>query len=99
MKIKIHSIHFDADTQLLQFIQERVDRLMNYFEHIIDGEVFLKLDKSNSTENKIVEIKINAPGKTLFASEQKKSFEEATTKAFEALTKQVQKHKEKIRGL
>ena len=28
MKIKIHSIHFDADTQLLEFIQEKVDRLI-----------------------------------------------------------------------
>ena len=99
MKIKIHSIHFDADQRLLEFIQEKVDRLLHFYEHIIDGEVYLKLDKSNSSENKIVEIKVNAPGKTLFASEQKKSFEEATNNAFDTLQKQVKKHKEKIRGL
>lgn len=99
MKIKIHSIHFDADKQLLDFIHEKTERLIVYYEHIIDGEVFLKLDKSTSTNNKIVEIKVNAPGKTMFASEQKKSFEEAATNAFEALLKQVKKHKEKIRGL
>ena len=99
MKIKIHSIHFDADQRLLEFIQEKVDRLLHFYEHIIDGEVYLKLDKSTSSENKIVEIKVNAPGKTLFASEQKKSFEEATNNAFDSLQKQVKKHKEKIRGL
>ena len=99
MKIKIHSIHFDADQRLLELIQEKVDRLLHFYEHIIDGEVYLKLDKSTSSENKIVEIKVNAPGKTLFASEQKKSFEEATNNAFDSLQKQVKKHKEKIRGL
>jgi putative sigma-54 modulation protein len=98
MKIKIHSIRFDADQKLLAFVQEKVDRLLNYYEHILDGEVYLKID-ADSVENKIVEIKVNAPGKTLFAKEQKKTFEEATSSAFDALKKQVQKHKEKIRGL
>jgi len=99
MKIKIHSIHFNADKKLLDYIQEKVDRLLLFYEHIIDGEVFLKLNKANGSENKIVEIKVNAPGKTLFSKEQKSTFEEATNKAFESLAKQVKKHKQKVRGL
>ncbi|MBT8194974.1 MAG: ribosome-associated translation inhibitor RaiA [Bacteroidia bacterium] len=98
MKIKIHSIHFNADQKLLAFIEDKVDRLLTYYEHIIDGEVYLKLEP-DALENKIVEIKVNAPGKTLFAKDQKKTFEEATSSAFDALKKQVQKHKEKVRGL
>ena len=48
--------------------------------------------------NKIAEIKISAPGKTMFAREQCKTFEEATDNAVEALRKQITKHKEKQRG-
>jgi putative sigma-54 modulation protein len=98
MRIKVQSIHFDADRKLLGFIQEKVDKLIHFYEDIIDGEVFLRLDKSSSTENKITEIKLNTPGKILFAKEQCKTFEEATDTAVDALRKQITKHKEKLRG-
>jgi len=98
MKIKVQSIHFTADRKLLQFVEEKVDKLFLYYDQIIDSEVFLRLDKSDSSENKIAEIKINTPGKILFAKEQCKTFEEATDTAVEALRRQITKHKEKLRG-
>jgi len=99
MKIKVQSIHFTADKKLLQFVEEKVDKLLQFYDSIIDSEVYLRLDKSENTENKITEIKINIPGKTLFAKEQCKSFEEATDVAIEALRKQITKQKEKVRGV
>ena len=53
MKLKIHSIHFDADQKLVDFVQEKVDKLDHFFDKIIDGEVFLRLDKASNNENKI----------------------------------------------
>jgi putative sigma-54 modulation protein len=99
MKIKVQSIHFNADQKLLDFIDEKVDKLSLLFEHIIDGEVFLKLDNSVDMKNKITEIKIHAPGKTLFAKEQCATFEEATDLAVDSLRKQISKHKEKVRNI
>ncbi|MBL0339565.1 MAG: ribosome-associated translation inhibitor RaiA [Bacteroidetes bacterium] len=99
MKIKVQSIHFTADKKLLKFVEEKVDKLFQFYDSIIDSEVFLRLDKSDNSENKIAEIKINTPGKTLFAKEQCKTFEEATDIAVEALRKQITKHKEKLRGV
>ncbi|TXI83331.1 MAG: ribosome-associated translation inhibitor RaiA [Crocinitomicaceae bacterium] len=96
MEIKIHSIHFDADRKLLDYINDKVTKLTLFFDNIITCEVFLKLDKSSDKENKITEIKILIPGKELFAKKQCKSFEEATDLVAEALRKQVVKHKEKI---
>jgi len=98
MRIKVQSIHFTADRKLLAFIQEKVDKLFHFYDQIIDSEVFLRLDKSENMENKIAEIKLNTPGKILFAKEQCKTFEEATDVAVEALRKQITKHKEKIKG-
>lgn len=99
MKVKVQSIHFDADQKLIQLIEEKVDKLRHFYDRIIDSEVFLRIDKTTTHENKIAEIKVNMPGKILFAREQCKSFEEAADNAFEALKKQITKHKEKSKGL
>jgi putative sigma-54 modulation protein len=95
MEIQVHSIHFTADKKLLAFIHEKALKLELYFDHIIACEVYLKLDKSQDKENKIAEIKLLIPGKTLVAKKQCKTFEEATDLSVEALRKQVEKHKEK----
>jgi len=98
MKLKVQSIHFDADRKLLAFVEEKIDKLTHFYEDIIDGEVFLRLDKSTEKENKIAEIKLNTPGKTMFASMQCRSFEEATDSAVDALRRQITKYKEKLRS-
>ena len=99
MKIRVQSIHFDADLKLLEFIQEKVDKLVTFYDQIIGGEVFLRLAKADDTQNKIVHIKIQLPGNDLIAKEQCKTFEEATDLCVEALSVQIKRHKEKIRGV
>lgn len=95
MKLKIHSIHFDADKKLVDFVQNKIDKLEQFYSEIIEGEVFLRLDKAENNENKIVEIRLDIPGNSLFAKRQCKSFEEAADQVVEALRRQVKKHKEK----
>jgi len=95
MKLQMHSIHFDADEKLLEFIQKRTDKLETFYDRIIDGEVFLRLDKNVNYGNKVVEIKLNMPGNQIFAKEHSKSFEAATDEAVEALRRQLKKFKEK----
>ncbi|MTI21410.1 ribosome-associated translation inhibitor RaiA [Fulvivirga sp. RKSG066] len=92
MKLQMHSIHFDADQKLLDFIQKKVDKLETFYDRMVDGEVFLRLNNSG-VENKTVEIKLNIPGQQLFAKEEAKSFEEATDLATEALRRQLKKFK------
>lgn len=96
MKLDVQSIHFDADVKLLDFIQKKADKLDTFYDRIIGGEVFLKLNKdSDSKENKVVEIKINIPGSHLFVKETSTTFEAATDVAIDALKVQLKKHKEK----
>lgn len=96
MEIKIQSIHFDADVKLTAFIEEKVTKLNQFHDQITSIEVFLRLDKSESGDNKIGEIKINVPGKELFAKKQCKSFEEAIDQSVEALQIQIKKYKGKL---
>src|SRR6201995_1596213 len=95
MKITVQSIRFNADKKLLDFIQKKVDKLETFYDHIINGEVYLKLEKVEDEANKITEIKLMLPGNQLFAKEQCKTFEEATDLAVECLRKQIEKYKQK----
>ncbi len=98
MNIKIHSIHFDADQKLLDFINERLRKIENFFDHITGTEVFLKLDaKGHQISDKVAEIKVSLPGKVLFSEERSKVFESSVDAAYESIIKQMKKHKDKIR--
>ena len=96
MKLQMHSIHFNADVVLIDLIQKKADKLETFFDRIIDGEVFMRLEKNESNENKIVEVKLNIPGNQLFAKEHAKTFEAAADEAVESLRRQLKKHKEKL---
>lgn len=97
MKLQIHSIHFDADIKLLDFIQKKANKLSTFFERITGGEVYLRLEKGDhSRENKVVEVKLFVPGGTIFAKEQNISFEAAMDEAVESLKAQLKKYKEKL---
>jgi putative sigma-54 modulation protein len=99
MNVQIHSVRFDADKKLINFVQQKLDKLTLFGDDIVNAEVFLRLDKDQDRENKISEIKLELPGGPLFAKKQSKTFEEATDDVIEALKKQITKHKEKKRGV
>ena len=97
MQTKIHSIHFNADVKLLDFIETKIGKLNSMYDNIIGSEVFLRLERTKDQINKVAEIKIAIPGKELFAKKQCKSFEEAADEAVSALKKQIVKSKGKRR--
>lgn len=96
MKLQVQSIHFNADVKLINFIQRKVDKLETFYDRLVDGEVFLRLN-NEGYENKTVEIKLNVPGSQLFATEKARSFEAAADMATEALRNQLKKLKTKIK--
>ncbi|MEI8224328.1 MAG: ribosome-associated translation inhibitor RaiA [Bacteroidota bacterium] len=99
MNIQIHSVRFDADKKLIDFVHQKLEKLTQFDEDIVNAEVYLRLDKDQERENKISEIKLELPGGPLFAKKQSKTFEEATDEAIDALKKQIAKHKQKKRGV
>jgi len=97
MKVQVHSIHFDADSKLIGFIQKKLDKLETFYDRLVDGEVFLRLN-NEGIENKTVEIKLRVPGSQLFAVEKAKSFEAATDLAADAMRMQLKKFKTKVKN-
>jgi putative sigma-54 modulation protein len=95
MKVNISSVHFKTDKKLDSFITGKLEKLSTFYDGLISGEVILKLDNSDASNNKIAEIRLNVKGNDLFAKKHSKSFEEATDTAIEALRRQLKKHKDK----
>jgi putative sigma-54 modulation protein len=97
MKLQVHSIHFTADQKLIGFIEQKVNKLETFYDRLVSGEVFLRLN-NEGIENKTVEIKLKVPGSELFAKEHAKSFEAAADLATEALKSQLNKFKTKLKN-
>ena len=74
MQVKVQSIQFSADQKLVNFINQKVSKLNLFFDNILVSQVFLKIIRANSNNNKLVEIRINVPGKELFAKKKCQSF-------------------------
>ena len=98
MKLKFQSLDFTASQELTDFVQSKIDKLEHLYDEIIWSEVCLKLDKSDTRENKVCELRLAIPGNDLLASAQCKTFEEAAAQCVEALEKQIKKRKTKIIG-
>ena len=91
MQVQVQSIHFKADSALVRFIQEKLQKLTLFHPGIQTADVHLRVDER---ENKRVEVTLGLPGPDLHSGRRASSFEEATTDAVEALRRQL----EKVRG-
>ena len=98
MNIKIQSLHFDADKKLIEFIEQKVGKLSQVADDTIGAEIVLRIENSDTNDNKAAEILINIPhAPDAFARRQTKSFEESVDLAVAALRRQLKKLKQKQR--
>lgn len=97
MNVVIRPVHFDASTQLVEFINKKLTKLETFFDRIVEAEVFLKMESKQNIKDKIVEIKLHVPGKTLFVSKTSKTFEESTDMALHTIAQQLKKQKQKVK--
>ncbi len=98
MNVNVHSIHFDADTKLVDLINEKLDKLTVFHDAILSAEVFLRLEHDGENrENKHVEIRLSVPGPDLFAKRKGRTFEEAVIGTIEALRGQIEHNKDLLR--
>ena len=95
MNIQIQSINFVAKHQLIEFIKKKLNKLISIHYNMINADVYLKVDKLDAHDNKVVEIKIHSSEGYFFAKKQSNSFEESTDLASQALRKQIIKNKKR----
>lgn len=98
MKVNAQSVNFDADRKLMDFIQNRMDKLDLFYDKVISADVYLKVENTSEKENKIVEIKVHVPKDKFIVKKQCKSFEEAVDSACSSLERKLVKRKQKQRA-
>ena len=97
MKVNTQSVNFTADQKLVNFINKRLSKLDVFYDKIISSNVYLKVQKTSSKENKIVEVMVNVPGDDFIVKKQCKTFEEAVDNAASSLERVLLKRKQKLR--
>jgi len=97
MKVNTQSLNFNADQKLLDFIQNRMDKLEQYYDKVIKSDVFLKVENTSGKQNKIFEAKISVPGDSFMVKKICKTFEEGADSAVNTIGRQLKKRKDKFR--
>jgi putative sigma-54 modulation protein len=93
MNIIINTAKFKADEKLEKYINDKVSKLDRMIDRATKCEVFLKIDKPESENNKIAELQLALPGQTLFIGKQADTFEQAVSEAVDAMKVQIEKYK------
>ena len=97
MTVNIHSVHFDADVKLLEYVETKLQKLTTFHDKIISVDVYLKLDNIvHNIKDKIAEIKVHVPKHDFFVKHSSKSFEASFDEALLSVTTQIKKQKEKL---
>jgi len=96
MNVQIQTVHFDADSKLLEHVNAKIEKLKTFHDKITGAEVYLKLDnRSQQVRDKVAEIKVHVPKHAYFVKHQSKTFEESFDLAFNSLVTQIKRQKEK----
>lgn len=98
MKINIQTNGFKIKQELDSLVNKTVQKLSRFFGEIIAAEVSFRLVSSDTTENKLCEIRLAIPGNDLLAGSQCKTFEEALFKAVDIIKGKIRRKKTKLIG-
>lgn len=95
MKVVINAVKFSPEEKLQNFVNEKVGKLERLLPEALQADVTLKIDKPETNNNKIADIRLVVRGNDLFVTKQADSFEEAVMLCIDALKAQIGKFKEK----
>ena len=95
MKVVLNAVKFTPDEKLQNFVNDKVGKIERLLPEALQADVSLKVDKPETNNNKIAEIRLVVRGKDLFLTKQADSFEEAVMLSIDALKTHIDKFKEK----
>lgn len=97
MNVNIQTVHFDADSKLVSYIEKKISKLSQFHDSITKVDIYLKLDNVvHNIKDKIAEIKVAIPRHEFFVKHSSKSFEESFDEAMDAVITQIKRKKEKL---
>ncbi len=96
MNVNIQTLHFDADSKLVSYVEKKLIKLTQFHDRITKVDVYLKLDNVvHNIKDKVAEIKVQVPRSNFFVKYSSKSFEESFDFALDSVIMQIKRKKEK----
>jgi putative sigma-54 modulation protein len=92
MKISTTARHFEANPELIEYIEERVGKLKRYFDHILNVAVIMSVEKFRH----IAEINVHVNGHDFTAKEESEDMYSSVDLSTKSLERQIKKFKGKL---
>jgi putative sigma-54 modulation protein len=97
MNVNIQTVHFDADSKLVSYVEKKLAKLFQFHDRITKVDVYLKLDNVvHNIKDKIAEIRVHVPKHEFFVKHSSKSFEESFDEALDSVIVQIKRKKERL---
>lgn len=93
MKILIQFVKMADSTAMTQYVENKLEKLANKYDWIIQAQVYFKLEYSPSKKGKVCEIELSVPGPRIFAASDEHNYETAVKETISDLQKQLEKRK------
>ncbi len=89
---------FKLSENLEQLINEKVDKLLTFYDRVTTTRVYLKDQEKRHQKamGKTVEMQMEVPGQTLFAEAESDSYERALADASDKMKRQIRKFKDQM---
>jgi len=98
MNINFEYHNVSASPRLEDFVTEKLNKLEEKYDFIVNADVYIKKENTSGGDTgRICNIRLDAPGPTLFAEASNGSFEASVAKAVSELKIQLQKRKDKMK--
>ena len=96
MNVNIQTVHFDADSKLIEHVNRKITKLGNFHDRITKIDVYLKLDNVvHQIKDKVAEIRVRVPRHEFFVKHTSKSFEASFDNALDSVISQIKRTKQK----
>ena len=92
MHIDLTGHHVEITDSLREYVNEKIGRLSQHFDHVINTHVILEVAKLSQK----AEATVKVSGATLFASAENEDMYAAIDALTDKLDRQILKHKQKI---
>ncbi len=94
MNLTTTARHFEADSELMEHIEERVTRLKRYFDQILNVDVIMAVEKFRH----VAEINVHVNGHDFNAKEESGDMMTSIDKATKSLERQIKKFKQRLKA-
>lgn len=93
MNLIIHGHHLEVTPALSDYVQEKLTRVRRHFDHVIEANVLLSVDKLDQK----AEINLRVSGNTIYVESVEENMYAAIDTLIDKLDRQVLRHKDRIR--